>query len=290
MKFSLFCLAGLLLAGLNSFAQKPDKAIGQVRYRLTHIRDTTQRNQPYTETLVLLLGKNASAYKSLDKILQEERMKADLESQIKAAPDPNHLDLTIHGSAPTSNLEYFQYVNSHQLFVEEIVVNPYLAEEPLPVIAWKIKSDTLSFGALHCQKATAHFKGRDYEAWFCPDLPFKNGPWKLCGLPGLILEASDTKKEVVFKFDGFEDVSKTDQMVALPDDVIKTSRQDLDRLKEAQMKDPVGFSKATHGSGVAKKKSGLDLIDPSRIQSINVVAGPKFSRAINNPIEIPEKK
>jgi GLPGLI family protein len=68
-----------------------------------------------------------------------------------------------------------------------------------PLIDWKISSDTATFGGLHCQKATGHFKGRDYTAWFCPDLPVHTGPWKLNGLPGVIVDAHDAKNEVVFQ-------------------------------------------------------------------------------------------
>ncbi len=60
-----------------------------------------------------------------------------------------------------------------------------------------------TFG-LHLPKATCHFKGRDYTAWFCPDLPVHVGPWKLNGLPGVIVDARDAKNEVVFQFDGVE--------------------------------------------------------------------------------------
>jgi GLPGLI family protein len=55
-------------------------------------------------------------------------------------------------------------------------------------------------GALSVQKARGHFRGRDYTAWFAPSIPLAGGPWKLGGLPGLILEAYDDERLVVFLF------------------------------------------------------------------------------------------
>lgn len=272
-------------------AQKPDIAIGKAVYDFTHLRDTLNRNKPYTERLALLVGRNASVYKSLDKQLAQEQLVKQVLDQVKSATNPNALALTITGGPPTQQEEYYQYSSTKKLYTEENLINYYLVEEALPVINWTIKKDTLSFGTLHCQMATAHFKGRDYTAWFCPDLPFRNGPWKLNGLPGLILEASDSKKEVIFKFSGFEDISATRQTILPPADDIKASPADMARLKQAQKDDPNGFRKAAHGSGQAKRGStGMDMVDPSKIASIDVkgYSGP-LTKVVNNPIELPEK-
>ena len=48
-----------------------------------------------------------------------------------------------------------------------------------------------------CHQATAVFRGRNWIAWFC-DIPKSVGPWKLNGLPGLILEAQSEDKEHTF--------------------------------------------------------------------------------------------
>jgi GLPGLI family protein len=293
MKKLLFCAAVLFSAAVCS-AQKTDVAIGKATYEFIHVRDTNYRNKPYTETMALLLGRNASAYRSLTKQQQEEILANQIANQVKTAADPNRLNLTITSPGPVSNEEYYQYINDKKLYTEEQIVNYYLVEESLPIIKWAIQKDTMSFGALHAQKATAHFKGRDYTAWFCPDLPFHNGPWKLNGLPGLILEASDSKKEVQFKFNGFEDISNLNQPILPPADDIKTTPQDLARLKEARAKDPMGFSKASHGSNSGARrgaKSFMGDIDPNKIASINVVkSSSPNTRIINNPIELPEKK
>lgn len=73
-------------------------------------------------------------------------------------------------------------------------------KEPIPKINWKISSESKKIGDFVCTKATAHFRGRDYTAWFTTVIPLPFGPWKLQGLPGLILEAYDTNKEVYFYF------------------------------------------------------------------------------------------
>ncbi|MFN4074528.1 MAG: GLPGLI family protein [Cloacibacterium sp.] len=40
-----------------------------------------------------------------------------------------------------------------------------------------------------CSYATSTFRNRKYEVWFTYDIPINDGPWKLSGLPGFILEA-----------------------------------------------------------------------------------------------------
>jgi GLPGLI family protein len=185
-----------------AFAQKPDTAQILVHYKFTHLRDTTNRANPYTENMVLFVGKAASSYRSYDRQVQNELFKKQVQEQIHNSADGN---VRINRKNTGSGTDYFQFVNDKKLVRKDpILMNTYVIDDALPVINWKISSDTTSFGELHCQKATCHFKGRDYTAWFCPDLPVRVGPWKLNGLPGVIVEAYDTKKDVVFKFDRVE--------------------------------------------------------------------------------------
>ncbi len=63
---------------------------------------------------------------------------------------------------------------------------------------WSLKDEFKNISGYKCQKATLHFRGRRYEAWFTSEIPLPFGPWKLGGLPGLILEAYDLTKEISF--------------------------------------------------------------------------------------------
>lgn len=80
-----------------------------------------------------------------------------------------------------------------------------VVEDTLGAIEWQIDpSAHKRFGVYECLKATGHFRGRDYEVWFTPDISISSGPYKLGGLPGLILEAHSTDGMVHFHFQSLE--------------------------------------------------------------------------------------
>ena len=55
-------------------------------------------------------------------------------------------------------------------------------------ISWQITDNSKNILGYTCQEAIGNFRGRKYKAYFSQDIPFKNGPHKFDGLPGLILE------------------------------------------------------------------------------------------------------
>lgn len=84
--------------------------------------------------------------------------------------------------------------------------------EPKPIIEWQIHQEIKKIGKFSCLKATAEFRGRKWTAWYTPEIPVNHGPWKLQGLPGLILQAHDELNEVQFLFTSIEipfDVNKS---------------------------------------------------------------------------------
>lgn len=260
-----------------AYAQKEDNVLARVSYSFTHVRDTMQRNDPYTENMLLIIGKNASIYTSMD------RIKRDLNLEKRASGAP---------FKPVTLIDYFYFAQENEFYTREKIITQYLAKETAPTINWKISKDTANFSGLHCQKATTYFKGRNWTAWFAPNLPFHSGPWKLNGLPGLIVEAYDDKGEVKFQFAGIDNLNKENtstgqQLLAdnfyfgpvikfLPDAKL-TTKAELDKLRETRDKDPIGFAKAqTPGDG-RTVVTGFSMTGVSH-------------NIINNPIELPENK
>ena len=70
--------------------------------------------------------------------------------------------------------------------------------EKYPLQNWILENETKIICGYMCQKATCHFRGRDFEAWFALDIPLKSGPYKFGGLPGLILRIYDTNHLYTF--------------------------------------------------------------------------------------------
>ncbi|MCL2651297.1 MAG: GLPGLI family protein [Candidatus Azobacteroides sp.] len=82
--------------------------------------------------------------------------------------------------------------------------NWYKGIDSVGMLNWAITPDTAVFLNYPCQKATLQFRGRNYEAWFSPQIPINDGPWKFFGLPGLILKAKDTDGFFDFECVGLE--------------------------------------------------------------------------------------
>jgi GLPGLI family protein len=300
MKKQLLLWAVLLAATFIAGAQKPDTAQILVHYKFSHVRDTNNRAHPYTENMVLFVGKASSSYKSYDTQLQNELYRKQFQEQLNNSVGNIRVDRKITGSGT----EYYQFTNSRKLVRKEVLVDPYIINDVLPAINWHISSNTANFGELHCQKATCHFKGRDYTAWFCPDLPVRVGPWKLNGLPGVIVEAYDARKEVVFKFDrvekavmgadmqqikdrhgrivvplGDDDYGTDPNIIQVPARGIKTTDKEFEKLSIAMHKDPNAMLQSMAAN--AQNNGG-----PKADVSTRTLPMPPE----NNPIELPEKQ
>lgn len=64
---------------------------------------------------------------------------------------------------------------------------------------WSLHPEVQTILGYRCQRATCHWRGRDFEAWFTTDIPVKQGPWRFNGLPGLILKVYDTEHFYTFE-------------------------------------------------------------------------------------------
>lgn len=87
---------------------------------------------------------------------------------------------------------------------EKIWGKPFYTEESLPIFNWTYTNEKKMIGSFECFKAVSTFRGRTYEAWFTTKIPFRDGPWKFNGLPGLILEVYDKNNDYRFSLKTIE--------------------------------------------------------------------------------------
>lgn len=110
-------------------------------------------------------------------------------------------------------------------------------EEVFSIPEWEIMPDEkTTILEFQCQKAKAHFRGRNWIVWFTPEIPISEGPWKLSGLPGLILQADDEKNEFGFKCIGI--VESDQPMIKDLKKSIKTTRSEYLKLDRSVFLDP----------------------------------------------------
>lgn len=109
---------------------------------------------------------------------------------------------------------YFMDIKKDSMYSRDIGFN-YVAEKT-PKIEWEIQNEKKKIGSYICTKATTTFRGRDFIAWFTTEIPLPFGPWKLHGLPGLILEAHDPKKEIYFYFKNLKYPTETNTGISKP--------------------------------------------------------------------------
>ena len=83
-------------------------------------------------------------------------------------------------------------------FTGRLVGDDYLYEEELPSIPWIIQDSVKTICGHPCRQAEGDFRGRRYTVFFADDIPVSYGPWKLQGLPGLIMEAYDSEGRIRF--------------------------------------------------------------------------------------------
>ncbi|HWV75292.1 MAG TPA: GLPGLI family protein [Pseudosphingobacterium sp.] len=292
-----FLKAGLLLCmscfKLPLYAQEEGKALASIVYDFVHITDTNQRQHPKKEAMILYMGTDRSVFKSQTLALKLEEMKKEMDGNL---PDGKMGKNRISFNAPNiSNEELFLFPQEKKIItVDKIGMTDYLIPEDFPLIDWQISDETKVIGGYTCQSAKGSFGGRKYTAWFTTELPFSYGPWKLHGLPGLILQASDSKNEVLFNYAGFDKNENNKLTIVLPEDAVTTNRRDFEKAKTAHDRNFMSNWKNTLPANakakiVLKDQSGRELSEDEMREAMETRAKDKKNQ-LNNPLELDQKQ
>lgn len=183
-----------LLVLLATFSQAQEKEIiGKVKY----IRAINFSGEPTEMEFNLFIGRTSSMFIEQPKEETGDSVKIESTSDDEFAlvfnitygtEDRYAVETDLADKKLRSRVSIYKGGKSRTVIVEEKI-------QP---VDWKLFQEFKSIGGLQCQKATGRFRGRDYTVWFSRQIPSRLGPWKLNGLPGLILEAKDATNEVMF--------------------------------------------------------------------------------------------
>lgn len=130
----------------------------------------------------------------------------------------------------TANQVYISQAGG-RLIAEEMNLKGqrYFVADSLYPMSWEISGEQKMIDSLRCTKATCTFRGRLYTAWFTTDIPLPFGPWKMGGLPGLVVDLQDIEENLLIRLSS---INRTAESVVLPTNVTSTIEDHFAELRK----------------------------------------------------------
>lgn len=217
---TLLCAASMLCS-----AQSPYRPVPNQTWNKTVALDTAFMRVSYEMTFRDALFYSTSEPGGLeDHVFAEKEILSDTRivefgdrvrkdySQILEAREMLNREMTERGEMPRNlgsssvyPIELFVFSDSYRINRRTLLTGPILQYEGgCTPMQWSLTGEAEQVGDYQCQKAVTSFGGREWRAWFCPDIPVDGGPYKFRGLPGLILKVQDSEKHFSWTMTGIE--------------------------------------------------------------------------------------
>jgi len=238
--FTLFCY----LFSSAQFFKQNFLILDQVKiiatYSLHYMEDSTNQAHIRNSEMLLLLGNNVSKFESkglyMSDTIIRKLMTQEQVQQFFMNPQSPH---------PSATYQIFKnYPNGKLTFTQPIPGTNFKYEEPLDIFNWKLTQETSTICGYNAKKATCNFGGRSWVAWFAPELPYSDGPYKFNGLPGLIVKIADTRNQYVFELLSLGKPAKSLPIDFLDDDYMVTTKQGFFKAYDDFRADIVNRAKA----------------------------------------------
>lgn len=234
-------LFGLLLISSSCLAAKTiDECLYKFTYH-TEIRTTEENKQPNIESYVLEVGREHTKF--YPPRFEESVLLKDSILRVGMNPD-DVLNLMLSRNlfdVRQSMRIISNYPEAGQLTDVENMGDDYMASEAVPKLKWKFLPGDSVIAGHKCAKAQTSFRGRTWNVWFASDIPIHSGPWKLSGLPGLILYASDSDGLFLFDCKGIEKGMSSPMEVITKQTYRKCSVKDLIELRKQWLSNSFGM-------------------------------------------------
>lgn len=230
-----------------------------VQYTLTSVPDTLKPEKTDLETMILKVGSKSAQYYSYNRFVTDSLFREEM----RKSTDGRVMSRQSSDSNPgrqTAQL-YKNYPAGKVTTLDHMASSRFLCEEKNELPQWELLPDTMTILSYPCQKAICTFKGRQWEAWFTTEIPRSEGPWKLQGLPGLILEANDNENHYRFVCTGIVRPREEEKIMFGADGYQPVSRKDLNIVYKRYAADPLGYviSTSPNMKIVMKGPDGQDM-------------------------------
>ena len=213
-----------------------DKIISRFVYEQISTPDTSKAENKKENTMYLEIGNNVSKYydskdfiaDSIRVLHERQGMNADKSSAIIVPLLRGKIDEVVFKNYPAGKITV----------TDRIPFSTYKYEESIETPNWKLVEGALTVCGYGCKKATTTFRGRAYTAWYAPEIPISDGPWKFTGLPGLIMKVEDDKHHYSFECIGIEQPKNQSIYFSLDYRYINTTKKEFNKGIRGYYKNP----------------------------------------------------
>lgn len=87
------------------------------------------------------------------------------------------------------------------LYKDEVIYNQQISD-----LKYEFTGKSKKIGKYNCQEAKLNLNGRKYTIWFTPDIGTNFGPYKINGLPGLVVELSEEISKIKITLQGIKNL------------------------------------------------------------------------------------
>ena len=133
------------------------------------------------------------------------------------------INVGLNFQPPEDSLKYYVYMNrnselikSKRTIFKQGNYEKCIVVEPMDIFDWTLIDESKIIMDYRAYRAETTFRGRSYTAWYAPDIDINAGPWKFNGLPGLILEVTDSESGVQFLLSSLEIPYETKEVIQPP--------------------------------------------------------------------------
>ncbi len=189
----------ILLYSVLYYSQsyKEDSLRGEFTYRLRAKFDNRTDNR-YEELFTIQVGNGRAFFASAvslkgDSVMENSRVTTkNYDGSItlgwKTGVTIPKTNFTFTIIQTNENIQYFDSAAMSLLTYKQPVISN-----------WELADETRIINTITCKKAKVKFKGRNWIAWYAPEIPLPYGPMKFSGLPGLIIKITDEKEDFDFE-------------------------------------------------------------------------------------------
>lgn len=216
-------------------------------YAYSWATDTAKAAEPYgmtTDNMLLQIGPGGlSKFSSYRNLTVDSILLRSSREQIESAATEGRLDngefMTIYKNYPAGRLTH----------TEKVCRDWMRYEEDMPELGWELTDTVATVLGYECRGARCSFRGREWTVLYAKDIPLAEGPWKLHGLPGLIMKATDGNGHYTFECVGIKSqANRPITIYKVPFN--RVSRREYYDTKHRYDVNPFAYFEATTGGHV----------------------------------------